>query len=278
MVDLQKINYMAFLPVLKYYILNGELKPVSEFIYAENNGGIYEVIRVEKGIPLFIKEHLFRFYQSLQIAEKEALYSNMEIVAFIKKLIAGNNTEQGNILISCKKVLKIFFVAHNYPSEKMVKEGVKCGILYAERENPNAKVLQTTVRQKADKLISENNFYEAVLADKSGNITEGSRSNIFFVKGNRIITPPGKSVLLGITRKKVIELIHQFGFYFSEQVINSDELPNFDAAFLTGTSPKILPVKQIETVLFDPRNPVIQRLITGYNSVIAEYIKHCLPN
>jgi len=269
---------MAFLPLYKYYILNGEIKPVAAFVPSENDGGIYEVIRVERGVPLFIGEHLQRFFSSVKIARKIALYSKFEIIAFVKKLIVENGIDAGNILISCRESLKIFFVAHKYPTGKMVAAGVECGILYAERVNPNAKVLQTTVRQKAEKLMSEHNYFEVLLVNRSGRITEGSRSNVFFVKGIEIVTPPGNNVLLGVTRKKTIELAQKLGYYFYEQEIEFDKLPDFDAVFITGTSPKILPVKQIGKQLFDPQNKIVRDLIAGYNQLVDEYVKRYLPN
>ncbi len=264
---------MALLPTYTFFILNGEIKPVSEFISSENDGGIYEVIRVEKDIPLFLEDHLLRFYKSAEIAKIRITYSSQEIERFLKLLIKKNNVKEGNLLISFKSCLKIFCIRYKYPELKNYYEGVNCGILFAERENPNAKVFQTSVRQKANKLISENGFYEALLVDNSGRITEGSRSNIFFVKENQIITPPGTGVLLGITRQKTIQLIKLLEINFIEKEVYSDELHTFDAIFITGTSPKILPVKQVGKTLFNPQNEILQSLIKRYNLLVDEYVK-----
>ncbi len=264
---------MTFFPIHNFYVENGSIKPVPEFVTSANKGGVYEVIRVENGVPVFIEEHLSRFFQSIKIAKKNIPFSNLEIIAFVKKLIAENRIQVGNMLISYERSLKIFFIKHKYPTREMVKKGVLCGILNAERENPNVKVLQTEVREKADKLISEKKLYEVILTNKLRNITEGSRSNIFFIKENRIITPPGRNVLLGITRKKIIELIKKSGYLFFEEEVNIDDLPAFDAVFLTGTSPKVLPVKQIETTEFNPQNKIIQQLITEYDLLITKYIQ-----
>ena len=160
----------------------------------------------------------------------------------------------------------------------MYVDGAKCGILRAERENPNAKVFQTSVRQKANKLISENDFYEVLLVDSLGRITEGSRSNVFFVKENQIITPLGNAVLLGITRQKTIQLAQSLGIDFLEKEVFFNELSTFDALFVTGTSPKILPVRQVGETLFNPQNKILQTLMNGYNTLIDEYVKNRLAN
>ncbi len=269
---------MTLLPTHNFFILNDEIKPASEFIGSENDGGIYEVIRVEKDIPLFLEDHLLRFYKSAEIAKIRITYSSQEIERFLKLLIEKNNVNEGNLLISFKSCLKIFCIRYKYPKLKDYYECINCGILFAKRENPNAKVFQTSVRQKANKLISENGFYEVLLVDNSGRITEGSRSNIFFVKENQIITPPGTGVLLGITRQKTIQLIKLLEIKFIEKEVYFDELHTFDAMFITGTSPKILPVKQVGKTLFNPQNEILQSLIKRYNLLVDEYVKIRLPN
>lgn len=268
---------MALFPIHRSFVYNDQIKPVSDFVISENEGGIYEVVRVVNRIPLFLNEHLTRFYHSAQIAGKEIAYSEKQIEIFLNNLIEENQVSEGNVLLSCKTNLKVFFITHNYPKTFQYLTGVKCGILKAERENPNAKVFQTSVRQQADKLIEENGFYEVLLIDHIGRITEGSRSNVFFVKGNKLITPPGNEVLLGITRQKTISCAKSIGIQVLEQDVGFGELSEFDAAFITGTSPNILPLQNINGISFDPKNIVVQNLIEAYNNLVKEYIKNRLP-
>ncbi len=263
---------MALLPIHNFFVFNEKIQPVRLFVPAENEGGIYEVLRVKNGIPLFLEDHLERFEKSAEIAEKNIRFSENEIEELLQNLIVENKVDEGNILISCKLNLKVFFIAHSYPSEEMYKSGVGCGILKAERENPNAKVFQTFVRQKANILIVENGFYEVLLADETGCITEGSRSNVFFVKQGKILTSPGNKVLLGITRQKTIELAKKLEMEVVEQEIQQKELDEFDAAFITGTSPKILPIKKINDSIFDVENSTVRRLMDAYDKMIEEYV------
>ncbi len=263
---------MNHTPIHNFFVFNGDLKPNSEFIPSENAGGVYEVLRVVKGIPLFLDEHLERFFQSAGIAGKTIRFSKNEIAAFIQILIEKNNAEEGNILLSCKTNLKAFFIAHRYPEPELYTTGVRCGILHAERNNPNAKVFQTPVRQLADEIIQREKVYEVLLVDHFGRITEGSRSNVFFVKGNRVLTPPADEVLLGITRQKTIGIIHSQKISFSEGDIFLKDSGSFDAAFLTGTSPKILPLFKAGEVRFDPQNELVRLLMQKFEAMILEYI------
>lgn len=259
-------------PKHKYFIFNGELKPVSGFVPSENEGGIYEVLRVVEGIPLFAEEHMERFYASATLAGKAIRYEKQKIISFIQKLIDANDVSFGNILVSCKVNLKAYFIAHQYPKASWYNTGVKCGILHGERQNPHAKVFQTFVRQRADELISAKGFYEVILVDKYNRITEGSRSNVFFVKDNIVVTPPQDEVLLGITRQKTIQLATESGINCKEENIFLNDISDYQAVFITGTSPKILPVSQIDSLMFDAQNDVIQLLIKGYEKLTFEYI------
>ncbi|MFV0590195.1 MAG: aminotransferase class IV [Draconibacterium sp.] len=264
---------MALFPIHKYFILNGELLPNDQFIPAENEGGIYEVIRIVNGKTLFLEEHLARFNRSAEIAGRKIRYQKAEIKNFLQKLIHENERTKGNVLVSCKMNLKAFFIPHSYPTELQYIQGVECGLLYAEREHPNAKVFQTTVRERANKMMAENDYYEVLLVDHNEKITEGSRSNVFFVKEDCLFTPPSDKVLLGITRQKVIQCAQELGLVVEEVEISLAGLKNFDAVFVTGTSPKILPVCTIGSINFNVRNQLLRDLMKQFDLHIQHYLQ-----
>jgi len=263
---------MEYFPLHRYFIINGELKPAADFMGFEKAGGIYEVLRVIEGVPLFLEDHLERFFISASIAQKTIPFTRAQIFGFVVQLIRENDVAEGNILLACKNNLKVFFIPHKYPDEQWYKTGVPCGILKAERENPNAKVFQTPVRQLADELMEEQSLYEVLLVNHFNRITEGSRSNVFFVKNEDLVTPPGNEVLLGITRQKTILLAQNAGISLSEQDVFMDDLPRFRAAFITGTSPKILPVSHIGECDYDSQNNVVQLLRVKFDELILDYI------
>ena len=264
---------MSIVPLHKYISVNGELKGEKQFIHDENEGGVYEVLRVLDGTPLFLEEHLERFFHSAQLAGKNILYSETQIKDFLRDLIDKNKNPIGNILISFKVNLVAYFLPHVYPTSKMYDEGVECGILKAERDNPNAKVLHTTVRNRANQIISEKGFYEVLLVDHLGKVTEGSRSNVFFVSGNEIVTSPANKVLMGITRQKTLQIARDLNIPVVEKEVSFSELKSFNSAFITGTSPKILPIVKIDAFKFDPKNEIVRQLIISYNELIANYLK-----
>ena len=148
----------------------------------------------------------------------------------------------------------------------------KAILYFGERENPNAKIVNDNFRSGVNKEIENNNAYEAILIDRNGFITEGSRSNIFMIKNNVILTSPTKAVLPGVTRKKVLELANQLNLKVEEQEYNYKKINELDGMFISGTSPKILPIYLVNDVKLDEKNSIILKLMKAYDDSINKYL------
>lgn len=259
---------------------NGVLNHLEKNILQDqsNNHTIYEVIRVMNGTSLFLEDHFDRLQTSVQI---RGLQLKMELLEFrhnIAELTKLNGQQNGNVKFTLSKVGKenqwtFSFIPSSYPTASDYQLGVATGLLFAERENPNAKVIQHIVREGANQLMADKKLYEVLLVDHNGMITEGSRSNVFFVKKNLFFTAPASKVLVGVTRKKIMECLNELNFRVIEQAVATFETGAFDAVFLTGTSPKVLPVNCIDSILFSPNNSLVEQLMERYDSMIATYLK-----
>jgi branched-chain amino acid aminotransferase len=155
----------------------------------------------------------------------------------------------------------------------MYENGVKTILYFGERDNPNAKIVNENFREKVNREIKENNAYEAILVDSNGYITEGSRSNIFMIKGNKLLTSPVKAVLPGITRGEVIALAERLKIEVEEIEYKYLDINKLDGMFISGTSPKVLPIKQVNDISLNVNNAIIKRLMQEYDDEINEYIK-----
>jgi branched-chain amino acid aminotransferase len=247
---------------------------------SENLLQLYEVIRVIDGIPVFLEDHLERLYNSAKLSGVLNLPKQTEIEEKLLKLITNENQQIGNIKLSftisvshSQPKRELNFIPHFYPGDDKYKTGVKVGLLLADRPNPQAKVQHMAIRNKANLIMSKENVFEVLLVDHDGNITEGSRSNIFFVKDSMLFTSQYEKVLKGITRKKILELCSINDIPVIKKDIPVKELGEFEAAFLTGSSPKVLPISAIGEVRFDSSNPLIKRIIDLYDKAIEEYLE-----
>ena len=76
---------------------------------------------------------------------------------------------------------------------------------------------------------------------------EGSSSNVFIVKDNRLLThPANKKILNGITRGVVLEIADKNDIEYNEEVFGIDDLFDADEVFLTGTTTEIMPVVKVD--------------------------------
>lgn len=237
---------------------------------------IYEVLRVIDGKPIFLEDHFKRMENSFKLIERKFELTYDEISNRISDLIKQEKKLEGNIKITYeinKRELKIFFIEHSYPSKEMYENGVKTILYFGERENPNAKIINDSFREKVNKEIKEHDAYEAILVDSNGYITEGSRSNIFMVKEDKLITSPVKAVLPGITRGEIIALAEKLKIEVEEMEYKYLDLDKLDGMFISGTSPKVLPINQVNDIYFDVSNSIIKKLMQEYDNEIDEYIK-----
>lgn len=237
---------------------------------------IYEVLRVIDGKPIFLENHFKRMENSFKLIGQEVILIYEEVSNKIYDVIKNENRLEGNIKITYEvysKKLKIFFIEHSYPSNEMYENGVKTILYFGERENPNAKIVNEDLREKINKEIKDNSAYEAILVDSNGYITEGSRSNIFMVKGNKLLTSPVKSVLPGVTRGEVIELAKRIKIEVEEVEYKYLDINKLDGMFISGTSPKVIPIKSINDIILDSNNGIIRRLMLEYDKEVIQYIK-----
>lgn len=92
--------------------------------------------------------------------------------------------------------------------------------------------------------------YETLLI-RNGLVTEGSHSNVFFVKDRVVYTHPANChILNGITRQIVLELCSELYLEFRETGVAIDAIREMDEAFLTGTTTQIASIKQLDNYFF----------------------------
>lgn len=265
-----------------FLIVNGEIKKIEDTDIFKNiiKPPIYEVIRVIDGIPIFLEEHLERLKESSRRANYSFSRNENEIKNDINKLITVNNVENLNIKLlytkieKGKDVLLVYFIESYYPKPELYRKGIHTILFDYERENPNIKITDNNFKEKVKRRLNETSAFEAILVNKDGYITEGSRSNIFFTKENIVYTASGKNVLLGITRKKVFEVCDELNIKIIENNIHLEELDNIDGAFITGTSINVLPISIIGNKEINSVNTnVIKKISEGYMRKIEDYLQ-----
>ncbi len=95
--------------------------------------------------------------------------------------------------------------------------------------------------------MQKEGYDEALLLDFEGNVAEGPGENLFIVKDNKVYTPKLGTILPGITRNSIIEILDQeFDTKVIEKKITLEEVMDADEAFYTGTAAEIQPIGSID--------------------------------
>ncbi len=266
------------------YIEDGKPVEVSDFTPGMAHDVYYEVVRMIGGRLLFLEDHLQRLEHSLKgsaipFPGKAAIRKDLRL------LQRHNAFKEGNIRI-CMQVRSgnelhrfCYFIPYIYPEICMYKSGVQVMTYPHVRPNPGIKKWDDRFRSSVNQYIRETGIYEAVLLNRRNEVTEGSRSNLFFIASpNRLVSAPESEILPGITRKYLLDICREEQLDVIHRPIRLNELQDFDACFLSGTSPKILPVWKLNATEFEVNHPVLQLLMDRFEEVILQNLEDLRPS
>jgi branched-chain amino acid aminotransferase len=265
----------------KYYSEGISFKDIAYFDEAVFNTGVsfYEVMRVFDGVCLFFEEHVSRLKESMRLSGCRFTPDSALIRNIIPDLLSRNKLKSGNIKLvvhvgdSNSPIIFTYIIPHVYPSRAMYIKGVNTAVYKIVRKDPNVKRISPEIRKQLSGFIIEKKIFEALLVDENAFITEGSKSNVFFIKSNTVYTAPDETVLKGITRDKILKLCKHLNYNVIEKSVSINNLNTMEASFITGTSPGVLPIRKINRLLFAVDNLLLNALRKEYNTLIRLYIE-----
>jgi branched-chain amino acid aminotransferase len=113
---------------------------------------------------------------------------------------------------------------------------------------PHAKATGQYLNSVLAKIESHKAGYEeAILLDDHGHVCEGSGENVFVVREGAVSTPPqAASILDGISRKSIIQVMRDMGIEVVERDIARAELYLADEAFVCGTAAELTPLREVD--------------------------------
>jgi D-alanine transaminase/branched-chain amino acid aminotransferase len=121
------------------------------------------------------------------------------------------------------------------------EKGTRLVTFEHQRQLPYVKTTDYLQAIRLQHFIRQNNADDVLYHSTSG-IGECPRSNFFIVTNNDEIITPGKNILHGITRKKILELT---GFNITKAAISTEQIASIKEAFITSTTKIVLPVLSI---------------------------------
>jgi len=240
------------------------------FLYGD---GVFETLRAYKGFIFKLESHIERLFKGiiyLDIKKIEITYDTLKKILY--KLLVINNLNfsdayirititrgigEGRILSKgyFKPTILIVTTPYKKPPEKFYKNGVKLTIAkrcnWRLSEDADIKYI-SFLNNILAKMEAEDDSYECIMLNKEGFLTEGTVSNLFFVKNGVIYTPSRDTGILdGITRQTIIDIAKREGIKVLEGYFRIEELIKAEEVFITNTLIEVMPVSRIGEIWFN---------------------------
>lgn len=242
---------------MKHAVRNGTLIPEEEAVLPVTrrevffNFSVYESLKVLRGAALFVEDHLERLFESARILELAHSFDAAEVVESIDKLAEADSLEEATIkllLVGGDEPLYIVYSSPlpTYPDE-YYKKGISVITCPGERILPRAKSNCLLLNYLAGRAASRAGAMEALLVDRNGMATEGTRSNLFAVCGGAVVTAE-EDVLYGVTRKHVLEISKREGMDLCFEKLPLQALTDGTCSelFISSTSMGAMPISLVD--------------------------------
>ncbi|MDO5422310.1 MAG: aminotransferase class IV [Eubacteriales bacterium] len=233
---------------------------------------VFETIGMKHGHPLFLKEHLERMN-----ASAKALGICREVtkdMVFSWLASAPQNLFQHGalkIMLSAENLL--FLPRENHYEEAQYQKGFT--VDYSQvRRNETSPLVRHKTANYGDCILEKRasaaqGLDERIFRNTRGEITEGTVSNIFFIKNGKLFTPSVSCGLLpGIIRRYLLEQENA-----RETVLYPEQAAEYDECFLTNSLMGIMPVKSLDGHLFSRREKT-EQIRQHYQEYCRIFEKH----
>jgi D-alanine transaminase/branched-chain amino acid aminotransferase len=245
--------------------------------------GVFDFFKVVNSVPLFLQEHLDRFYFSAEQMRLNVTYSQDELKKIVFELIEKNNSVNTGVRITLtggyspdgyqvfKPNLVIALRSFTPPTEDQFQNGIKLITYQHQRQLPHVKTIDYLMAIWLQPFIKENSA-DDVLYHQNGWVSECPRSNFFIVTHENKIITPSKNILKGVMRSKLIE-VAKTSFEIEERALSVDEIRSAKEAFISSTTKMLIPVHQIDEHTFSRDHSITTQVFQSLLQLQNSYIQ-----
>lgn len=215
--------------------------------------GAFDFLRVEGGVPLFVDDHLARLErtadllglaprpetQALKIHVRELVEANGAGSFGLQIFLTGGDPVDG-FLPGTPRTLVLVVDLPRYPSASY-RDGVVLLPYRFQRDLPEAKTTNYFTAVRLARRMREASATDVLYHD-GGRVLETTRCNIFVGSGDGRFATPGRDILPGVTRARLLEAM---GDAVEVRDVSMEEVSSAPEAFITSTTKGAMPVVKI---------------------------------
>ena len=254
--------------------INGELFPRNDAkISVFDSGyligdGVWEALRLHKGVLVFVNAHLDRLWQSAMAVHMPLSFSREELIDNIWKTLNANSMHDNiHIRVMVTRGIKktpsqdprltlsgpnlVIIAEHKIASPQTKEKGITLFTSTIRRGSPDYLDPRLNCHSKLHEVLAlmqaiEAGADEALMLDLHGFVSTCNATNFFIVKKSEVWTSTGQYCMNGITRDKVIFICEQNNIPCKQKNFSLFDVYGADEAFVTGTFGGLTPVIKID--------------------------------
>ena len=272
-----------------FVILNDQIIPADKATVRINDlsiqrgYGIFDFFKLVDGRPVFLDNHLDRFYNSAEQMRLEVKHSRQELKDLLYSLIEKNQFPSSGIRITLTggyspdgfSIAEPNLIITQQPFEidlEASKVGTRLVTYQHQRQFPRVKTIDYLMAIWLRNFIAENQA-DDVLYQHNNIISECPRANIFIVTPDETLVTPVNNLLKGVIRKQVLKLAQE-RYAVEERDVTLAELYAAKEIFITSTTKNILPVIKVDGRMVGNGKPGVmtKALQEDLNKMIQQHL------
>ena len=286
--------------------LNGAFLPEAQAVVPVTSrgffggDGVYEVTRTFRRQLFRADEHIARLYSSLAYARIDPGLSPEEMKAATEETLARNLArDEGDFAVwhvvargdraddggTQPPIVAVFCAGMDFDRyAEAYLEGVRLvtpGVRRTPPQSIDPRGKVTSRMNQIQAVLEVGPGATPLLLDIDGNVAETNTGNFFFVSEGQLRTSRGRNVLAGVTRSVVFELAATLGMEVVEGDFTAYDVYTADEAFVSGTSPSIVPARSLNgsAIGGDLPGPHTLRLIRAFSELVGiDYVEQAIRN
>jgi D-alanine transaminase len=250
--------------------VNGRYLPHRDaLVHVEDRGfqfadAVYEVFAIRRGGLVDEALHLARLARSLGELRMAAPMGEAPLKLVLREVVRRNRVANGTLYLqvsrgaaprdfvfpkAARPTLVVTVRPQRRPDPRLLEEGVGVITIPDIRwARPDIKTVGLLPNALGKQQAREAGAYEAWQVDREGRVTEGTSTNAWIVTaaGEVVTRQADHSILNGVTRRGLLQLLGGEGLRLVERPFSVAEAKAAREAFLTSTTNFVLPVVSID--------------------------------
>lgn len=283
--------------------VSGELKPRREAVVSVFDAGfvlgdgVWEGLRVHRGHPAFLDQHLDRLYEGAKTIALDIGMTRAELTDAIYATLQANAMTDGvHVRLMVTRGTKstpyqdprassspptvVIIAEHKEALPETASRGVSLFTVHVRRGSPDVLDPKLNAHSKLTDITAciqaaTAGADEALMLDPNGFVATCNSTHFFVVRHGhggeqQVWTSTGQYCLGGITRANVLLCCREAGIPACERTFSLTDVYGADEAFVTGTFAGLVPVGSVDgrTIGSGTRGPMVERLQRLYAGLV----------